>query len=496
MINKSAEQETNIRKLSTKTKILFGLGDIYGGGGFQLIGFLYAIFLSDTVGLNMNLIPIVVLIGKIWDASIDPVMGRITDNTKTRWGRRRPYFLFGSVGVVLSYVFLFSFIPSDSQMFLLGYALVGYLTFSTVWSSIMVPYFAFNSEITLDYNERTRVVSFRMFFSLVGSLLAAALPMLIIHSFSSSRQGYLVMSLAFGVLFGLSVLSVFFSAKETKRTDLHPENIGFFQSFVNVLKISSFRKYIGMFIFGMMGVDIVSMAMAYYTRYYLRADGVLSTFLTVALVTQLVMLPFWSFIAKKFSKKTVYLSGALIWCVMGIILVTMPKGMTVPVILLLIIFISSGMGAVMFIPHCILGDITDIGEFAYGKRQEGAFAGYASFIRQLSGGISLALATGLLGLVGYITPPDGTVNFTEVYQPPIVETTIKILISVVPVVMVLIGSWFAVRYHVTRENHNKIITHLNHIREGGEGTMSAEEELHLRRLLISKNNILNMEERH
>lgn len=463
------------------------MGDIYGGGGFQLIGILYAIFLSDTVGLNMKLIPIVVLIGKIWDASIDPMMGRITDNTKSRWGRRRPYFLFGSVAVVLSYVFLFSSIPSDNQLFLLVYALVGYMTFSAVWSSIMVPYFAFTSEITLDYNERTRVVSFRVFFSLLGSLLASALPLAIIHSFPDAKQGYLVMALVFGIVFGISVLCVFFSTKETRRPDLNPETIGFFKSFVNTMKISSFRKYIGMFIFGMMAIDIVSMSMAYYTRYYLRADGVLSTFLTIALVTQLVMLPFWSFIAKKFNKKTAYIAGAVIWTIMGIVLVMLPKGLPIPYILIFIVLISIGMGSVMFMPHAILGDITDIGEFAYGKRQEGTFAGYASFIRQLSGGIALAIATGILGLVGYITPPEGTVNFTKIYQPPIVESTIKVLISVVPVVLVLLGSWFAVRYHVTRENHNKLIAHLNNIREGGEGTLSAEEEQRLRRLLISKN---------
>ncbi len=485
MKNTKAKNQ-NPESLPLRTKLLFGMGDIYGGGGFQLVGFLYAIFLSDTIGLNMMFIPIVLLAGKIWDAVSDPLMGRITDRTKSRWGRRRPYLLFGSVAVVLSFVFLFSPFSSDSQMALLAYALVSYLTFSTVWTVVMVPYFAFSAEITLDYNERTRVVTFRVLFSLVGSLLASAVPMTIINSFPNGKQGYLMMSIAFGILFGISVLCVFFSKKETYRPDVNKEEVGFFKSFANALKVRSFRQFVGMFIFGMMGIDIVSMIMAYYTRYYLRADGVLSLFLTVALLSQLAMLPFWSFIAKKFNKRTAYMAGTLIWAVMGAVFVFVPKTMPIPAILGFIIVISMGMGAVMFMPHAILGDITDVGEFAYGKRQEGSFSGFVTFIRKFSSGVGLAIVTGVLGMLGYITPPENTVNYTLVYQPPVVEDAIKIFISIVPVVLVVIGFLFASQYKLTRANHNKLIEHLNSIRDGKPGTLTPDEELRLRRLLISK----------
>ena len=473
-------------RLSLKSKVLFGLGDIYGGGGFQLLGFFYAIFLSDTIGLNMMLIPFVLLSGKIWDAISDPLMGRLTDKTKSRWGRRRPYFLFGSIAVTLSFVFLFSPFSSESQIALLAYAIVSYLVFCTVWTVVMVPYFAFSAEISLDYNERTRVVTFRVLFSLIGSLLASAVPMTIINSFPDSKQGYVAMATAFGILFGLSILSVFFSKKEVYRPDTNNEKVGFFKSFANTLKVRAFRQFVGMFICGMMGIDIVSMIMAYYTRYYLRLDGVLTLFLTLALATQIVMLPLWSFIAKKFGKRNVYMAGGVIWAIAGIIFIFIPKTAPVAVLLGFIVVISMGMGAMMFIPHAILGDITDVGEFAYGKRQEGAFSGFATFIRKFSSGIGLAIVSGVLGFLGYVTPPEGTVNYTLVYQPPVVESAIKVFISVVPVVLVLLGLWFASRYQVSSDNHKKLIDHLNNVREGKPGTLTKEEELRLRRLLISK----------
>ena len=483
---KTKQSQTSSDRLSMKTKILFGLGDLYGGGGFQLLGFFYAIFLSDTIGLNMTLIPIVLLAGKIWDAISDPLMGRITDRTKSRWGRRRPYFLFGSVAVTLSFIFLFSPFSSGSQAALLVYAIVSYLVFCTVWTVVMVPFFAFSAEISLDYTERTRAVTFRVLFSLIGSLLASAVPMTIINSFPNSKQGYLAMAVAFGILFGLSILSVFFSKKEVYRPDTNKEEIGFFKSFANALKIRSFRQFVGMFICGMMGIDIISMIMAYYTRYYLRMDGVLTLFLTLALGSQLVALPLWSFVARKFGKRTAFLSGVFIWAFMGTFFVFLPKTTPVTILLGFIVLISIGMGAVMFMPHAILGDITDLGEFAYGKRQEGSFSGFATFIRKFSSGLGLAIVTGVLGLLGYITPPEGTTNFTLVYQPPVVESAIKIFISVVPVVLILLGILFASGYQVSRENHDKLIAHLNSLREGGPGTLTKEEETKLRKLLISK----------
>jgi oligogalacturonide transporter len=483
---KTKEQASGSDRIPAKSKILYGLGDLYGGGGFQLVGFFYAIFLSDTLGLGMAYIPIVLAVGKVWDAISDPLMGRITDNAKSRWGRRRPFFLFGSAAVALSFLFLFAPFASGSQAALLAFAIVSYLTFCTVWTVVMVPYFAFGAEMTLDYNERTRLVTVRMLFSLVGSLLASALPMTIVNSFGTSRQGYFAMAVLFGVVFGLAVLSVFFSRRETPRPNLNQDKVGFFRAFVNSLKIRAFRLYVGMFIFGMLAIDIVSMIMAYYTRYYLRADGVLTLFLTLALVTQLAVLPFWSFIARKFSKRAAYMAGAVVWMAMGVVIFFIQPSIPIAVILTFVVINSVGMGAVMFIPHTILGDITDIGEFAYGKREEGTFSGFATFIRKLSSGLGLAAVTGVLGILGYVTPPPDTVNFTLIAQPPEVEAAIRIFISAVPAALALIGFLFASRYRVSRDCHKKVVEHMNSLREGGPGTLDREEELALRRLLISK----------
>ncbi|MCI6019872.1 MAG: glycoside-pentoside-hexuronide (GPH):cation symporter [Clostridiales bacterium] len=483
---KVSTQTVSADKVGLRTKILYAMGNVYGGGGFQLVGFLYSIFLSDTIGLNMAYIPFVMLAGKIWDGITDPLMGRITDKTRSKWGRRRPYFLFGSIAVLISYVLLFAPVSFESQSMLLAYAILSYMTFSTIWTVVMVPYFAFGAEITLDYNERTRVMSVSTCFSLFGSILASSVPTLIINSFPTSKQGYTVMAVVFGAIFGISVLCVFFSKKEVVREDTNTEKVSFFKSFINALKIRSFRAYVGMFIFGMLGMDIISMIMAYYTRYYLRKDGILALCLTTALLTQLVCIPLWTKVANKYSKRTAYMTGGILVSAMGVCLFFLPKTISLPVIIVMIIAISIGLAAVMFIPHTILGDIVDIGEFAYGKRQEGTYSGFATFIRKISSGIGLAIVTGILGVCGYVTPPEGTTNFTEIYQPPMVEFMIRMFMSLIPVCLVLVGVFCATRFKLAGENHGKLIKHLNSLREGKGGTLTKEEEEDLRKQLIGK----------
>lgn len=473
-------------KVSLRTKIFYAMGNIYGGGGFQLVGFLYAIFLSDTIGLNMNYIPFVMLAGKIWDGVTDPLMGRLSDRTKSRWGRRRPYFLFGSIGVFISYVLLFAPVSFESQGMLLAYAILSYMTFSTIWTVVMVPYFAFGAEITLNYNERTRLMSVVTCFSLCGSILASAVPMLIINSFPTSKQGYTAMAVVFGLIFGVSVLCVFFSKKEVVREDTNAEKIGFFKALVNAFKIRSFRAYVGIFIFGMLGVDIVSMIMAYYTRYYLRKDGILSLVLTTALVTELVCIPLWTKIANKYGKRAAYIGGGCVMGVIGVILFFMPKTISMPALFILIVASSIGMAAIMFIPHTILGDIADVGEFAYGKRQEGTYSGFATFIRKISSGIGLAAVTGVLSFCGYITPPDGTTNFTEIYQPPQVESMIKLFMTLIPVALVIVGMICATKYKLSKDTHGRLIAHLNSLREGKGPVLTKNEEKEMYTLLVGK----------
>ena len=160
-------------KLSLWRKIGYGMGDIFGGGSSTIISFYYLIFLTDVVLINPALAGTVILISKIYDAITDPFEGVISDRTRTRLGRRRPYLLAGMPLIFLSFAALFYPIDLSQEFQRFIFVVLTYLFFSTVVSIVMLNYNALQSEMTLDYNERTSLSSARIFFSTLASIICA-----------------------------------------------------------------------------------------------------------------------------------------------------------------------------------------------------------------------------------------------------------------------------------------------------------------------------------
>ena len=144
-------------KIGLKKIILFGSGDLFGGGSQVIVSFFYLIFLTDVVGISIGTAGLVVASARFWDAISDPLMGMITDNTKTKWGRRIPYFFLGFFGILAAYTMLWfpTGIASESGKVL--FAVVSYMFYSTIVTMVMVPYSAMSAEITMDYEERNKV---------------------------------------------------------------------------------------------------------------------------------------------------------------------------------------------------------------------------------------------------------------------------------------------------------------------------------------------------
>ena len=142
-------------KLSTKTKVSFALGDIFGGGSFNIVNFMYPAYAALTLGLGASLAGIIVLISKIWDAITDPIMGQISDKTTSKMGKRRIYILVAAPLVVVAMFLLFFPWTVESTALRFALALLSYMFFSTVQTMVMIPYYSLSSEISADYTERS-----------------------------------------------------------------------------------------------------------------------------------------------------------------------------------------------------------------------------------------------------------------------------------------------------------------------------------------------------
>lgn len=443
-------------KLPIKIKLFYALGDIFGGGSFNIINFFYAIFLTDIIGLKMQYIAPILLIGKIWDAVTDPLMGFITDNTRTKLGRRRPYLLAGTFLIFISFFTLWYPADFHHQLEKFIYALLTYLAFTTVYTMVMTPYTALGAELTLDYNERTSLNSYRLTFSIASGLVCAVLPMLIVNTFSDVRKGYIVMAVTFGLIFSIPWIGVFLFTQERKEFSKEKQSFNFFNMFFEPFKIKSFRLLIIMYLFAYLAIDVTSTVFAYYTKYYIGNEGLLPIVLGTLFITEIVFIPVYAFVAKKISKNISYILGALIWCIAGFILFTFSPEVTMAQVVLIAATIGAGVSAVAVMPYTIFGDVTDVAELKFGKREEGTLSGLMTFVRKVTSGLAVAGVTFSLGKAGFVNPIDGV----EQPQPETFLFALKFIISFVPIFLLTLGIIAAIKYPLSPAKHNKLREYL------------------------------------
>ncbi len=205
-------------KLRTLTKLLYGSGDFGYSMNNSIIAALFPIFMMDVVGVTPALAAAALFIGRSWDYINDPLVGYLSDRTRTRWGRRRPWLLFGALPFALTFTLLWikpTFITTQTGM-LIFFAVV-YLIYEASATTVYMPYFALTPELTQDYDERTQLTSFRMLFNIIGGLTAYTLPMLVIGSMIPENANRVVlMAIIFGFLAAAPYLVVFFSVREKK----------------------------------------------------------------------------------------------------------------------------------------------------------------------------------------------------------------------------------------------------------------------------------------
>jgi len=468
-------------KLSLRSKLFYGSGDIFGGGAFNIINFFYAIFLTDVVGLKMQYIAPILLIGRIWDAVTDPMMGFITDNTRTRFGRRRPYFLVGTFLIFIAFFTLWYPVTFPNQLGRFLYALFAYLAFTTVFTMVMTPYTALGAELTLDYNERTSLNSYRLAFSLASGLACAVIPMLIVNSFSDIRVGYIVMATVFGLLFSIPWIGVFMFTSERRYFSSEKVHFNFLNMFFEPFKIRTFRLLIAMYLFAYLSIDVVSTIFAYYTKYYIGNEGLLPIALGALFIAEIIFIPFYAFLAKRLSKNISYIVGAIVWCVAGMILFTFSPEVSTFQVVIMAAIIGAGVSAVAVMPHTIFGDVTDVAELKFGKREEGALSGLMTFIRKVASGLAVAGVTFSLGVAGFVNP----INGIEQVQPDSFLFSLRFIIAFVPIILLILGIIAAIKYPLNSKKHAKLVEYLEAKRENKPIDKSLEKEISdLKRELI------------
>jgi len=476
-------------KLSWWRKVGYGLGDIYGGGSGVIIGFYYLYFLTDVVRLSPGLAGTVILISKVYDAITDPFEGVLADRTRTALGRRRPYLLFGIPLVFLSFFALFFPFdaPAEGQRFVLVVA--SYLFFSTVVSIVMLNYNALQSELTLDYHERTTLSSVRIFFSTLSSILCALVPLEIVKQFADMRRGYIVMGLAFGAVFALPFIATVASTRERQEFQRSPTKFNWRQAFIEPFQVRTFVYALLMYLLAFVAMDTVSSVLVYFMKYYLGRGDEANYVSGALLVAQVAVLPLYVALSRRIGKSRAYSFGAALWMVaMATSLLIAPQS---PRWLIygLAVVIGVATGGIVVMMYAIFPDIPDVDELRSGERREGIYSALVTFTRKLSSALAIFAVSQVLGLAGYVRPVEqvvgGATRLVEQVQPAGFVVALRLIFVLAPVLLLALALAVARRYPLTPECHRRLNALLEKRRKSQALSPEMEKEAaELARLLV------------
>ena len=461
------------------SRIAYASGDIYGGGSFIIVGLLLLVYLTNVVGFSGTLAGSIVFIGKAWDAITDPFMGQLSDRTRSRFGRRRIFFLLGSIPVFASWVMLwYGFgITGITAKFI--YFTLSYIFFSTAFTIVMVPYNAILSDMVRDYNRRSAFTGMRLGFSAAAAILCATVPALITGAYADPKQGYLIMGLSFGMVFAISWLVVFLGTWEI---ETKPSPVIRFKDWLFVLKNRSFRIYVSVFILFQMAIDTVMTLAVYFLTVSLRREELFVPIMGSILVTQLIFIGIFSYLAQKTDKTTPAYISASVWIAASIAIVFLTPATPGILVICICTLIGVGSAGCNLFSWSALPDIADVDELITGHRREGLYSGVSTFLRKLSGGVVVGALGVMLDVIGYSKEAVSAGKIAN-----ITDWGIRILFCGIPVIFLLFSLLFLRKYKLGRKEFTIMSSILNRFRAGERNIVIEGEELRVCQQLTGLN---------
>jgi glycoside/pentoside/hexuronide:cation symporter, GPH family len=419
---------------ASKDRLSFGMKLLYGSGdwGISSIGMMrsifYAIYLTDVVGLTPRLASFGALVGIVWDAVNDPIIGILSDHLHTRWGRRRPFLLWFAIPFGLSFIILWSAPNWENQTALLIYVTLSFMLADTLQTLVNVPFLSLTPELTPDYDERTTLTSFRSFFQLTGALTvviaAPAIVDMVLASGGSQQQGFMLVGAIFGGIGAIPLLLIGLFVRETS-TPQQIASIPFRETLKAAWQNIPFRYAVGIHMLNWSAVDMIAVAFPYFLLYWVARGNLLasihilgfdlayeSAFFGILMSVCIVCIPFWLWMARWRNKREAYMLGMSFWVAVQLTIFTIQPGSTT---YLLIIAALAGIGvsAAYTLPDSMFADVIEWDELRTRRRQEGIFYGIRTLIRKLTGALVIFITLQLLGWAGYISPPKGTLQFAQ-----------------------------------------------------------------------------------
>lgn len=451
------DQVSERDRVPTKEKAAYGAGGI--ANGIQETadnGLLNPVFVV-TMGISPTVMSLCGLFYRAWDAITDLLMGYISDNTRTRWGRRRPYIFGGAILMAMVMPFIFMFDPGWSLstiiLWMIGFQLILTLT-NTIYN---IPYQSLLIEITSDSNERTSVAAWRAYFGISTQFMVAWVWWLTQRPIFHRNDDVDILYGAQWVISGfailvliLGIMPAIFTRERFYKNAVSQAKVSLKSSIKNTFTNKPFLYLIAFVVLFTIGMN-ANNGLAFYTQLYYVSGGdqglassVKGWEGTLRIFTTLAGIPLFHWISKRKSKRYALTLAVMITFLSSISTLVFytpnyPYLSIVPVL-----FLAATISAIWVLIPSMVGDIVDDDELNNGERREGSFASVFSWVLKMAFTLAAALSGPLVELAGFRTAIRHDL-------PDDVLWNMRMLLVFIPAILIGSSFFFLSRYPITNE---------------------------------------------
>ena len=404
-------------------------------------GLLLMFYMTNMLGIDVRLATLAVFAPKIVDVVTDPFMGAISDRTKSRFGRRRPYILAGAlaIGPLFAMMFAAPELQNDLQTFL--FVLVVFIASTLAYTVFAVPYIALSVEIPHTYHERTSINAWRMVFVMIGILMAGGIAPLLVEAGGGGREGYRFMSFSIGIFCSAVMLTAFFSTRHVKDPE-KPLILPIREQFALVWANKPFLILFSTYVTQLVGMGCLAATLPYFATYIIEGgnEAIAAIFITLN-VTAIIAMPVWVLIGRRISKLTAYgLSSSMLALSYGGLVLVGP-GYSFNIFLAQVVVTGIGFGGQQLFSFSMLADTVSHGNKQLdGAQGEAIYAGFFTAGEKTGLAFGALVAGSILGLMGLAETTEGTIIQSEQAL-----MGIRLAFSILPAVLIacsLMVLWF------------------------------------------------------
>ena len=444
--------EIIIQKLSLKTRLGYGIGDIAICLYWSGVGLYLLYFYTDVVGISPSMAGLIYGIGMLWDALTDPFMGYIAERTRTKWGVYRPYLLFGNLPLALSFILLFWVPPFEGSM-LFFFLLFTNLLHRTCFTLVSVPFSSLTPRITSDSQERTNLTGFRMMGAQTGTNLMAlfAFPIIFWVGGENESLGFVVLAALAG-LTAMAIHAITFVTVKEPENDQGIERVG-----GSLSEAASAIGKNGPFWLVFSATLIVGITtiffgnnLIYYTKYALDLHEYQGTILFTSGIVAFLSIPIWWAISNKLGKKITWLISSSITLTALMVFYIYPITL-LNELLVLVAFIGFGSGAGGILFWSMLPDTIEYGEVHTGVRSESSLYGFMTFAQKGSIAFAIIILGVVLDAIGF--------QANEIQSKNTIDD-MKAIMTLIPSIGVAISLIIIYFYPIDAKMHKELLEQL------------------------------------